>query len=286
MMSPRVYEEHIPGEGMVPFVEIQKVCPRVSSHSHRSAFELVLVKGSFGKRLVGSQSENYGNDDLLLVGPGVIHGWMAEGVTEKEPLNFVLQFNKNSFGSIVQRNEFLALNKMLDNASRAILFSKEIVGFVEEQFRIMANSGPGELISRSLLLLEKLSHLPTRSILMKPELCSVGEDKLNENLAVVIEYISIHSAEVINLDYIAKKVHMSVPSFTRFFRRMTAKSFGDYLITWRIERAYIIIVNTEDKIASIAFRVGFQNLANFNRLFKRHYGKTPRDIRRAVKKKY
>jgi YesN/AraC family two-component response regulator len=285
MMVSKVHEEHIPGEGMLPCIEIQKLCPRVSSHFHRSTFELVLVKGSYGKRLVGTQTEAYGNDDLLLVGPGVIHGWMAEGVLEKEkkPVNYVLQFNEDSFGSIVQRNDFYVMRKMLEEASQALLFSAEIISFAEEQFKIMVDSNPSEVISRSFLLLEKLSRVPRRYLSVGTQIPSLEEDKINKNLAIVMEYISIHSSEVIHLQDIAKRIHMSVPSFTRFFRKKAGTSFGNYLVSWRIERAHMLILNTEEKIASIAFRVGFQNLANFNRIFKRYYKKTPRDVRRAAR---
>ena len=66
----------------------------------------------------------------------------------------------------------------------------------------------------------------------------------------------------------------------RWFKQMTGSSFTAYLNERRLAAAAEALKQTEDTILEIAERVGFENLSNFNRQFKAHYGETPREFRR------
>ncbi|MNN96667.1 HTH-type transcriptional activator RhaS [compost metagenome] len=52
-----------------------------------------------------------------------------------------------------------------------------------------------------------------------------------------------------------------------------------YLIQLRLENAYTLLQTTDRKILDIAMECGFRTLSNFNRLFKRHIGTEPRNVR-------
>ena len=270
-------EEILPWEVNRPIVEIQTHPPKVDAHFHR-AYELVLVKGSYGKRLVGTNGEDFCGRDLLLVGPGVIHGWMSEGLIGEHPTNLVLKFQESHLGiDLISRNEFASLRKMLKESSRALLFEDRIVDEMMSELLLIAKSGPGELMVRLILVLERLSRCAYRKIL---ENHHVDEhpfvDFDIQRLAKILEYISKHSAEPISLQQISVDLNMSVPTFTRFFRRMVGCSFVAYLMKWRLDRARVLLCNGDDSILSISIKVGFNNLAHFNRQFKRRFGSSPR----------
>jgi AraC-like DNA-binding protein len=46
-----------------------------------------------------------------------------------------------------------------------------------------------------------------------------------------------------------------------------------------------LLSDTEESIITVAARVGYNNVSYFNRMFKRHVGKTPSDFRRETKSK-
>jgi AraC-like DNA-binding protein len=58
-------------------------------------------------------------------------------------------------------------------------------------------------------------------------------------------------------------------------------SYIDYVIAMRVGLACRYLLETDGGVAEIAFRVGFNNLSNFNRQFRRLKGWTPRDFRRS-----
>jgi AraC-like DNA-binding protein len=61
-------------------------------------------------------------------------------------------------------------------------------------------------------------------------------------------------------------------------------TFSEFLLAQRLSRAYRMLTEprlAQNAVSTIAFDVGFGDLSYFNRSFKRHYGATPRDIRKA-----
>ena len=68
--------------------------------------------------------------------------------------------------------------------------------------------------------------------------------------------------------------------FMRWFREATGRSYAGYLIEYRLERAAYALRNSEDTVLEIAQRTGFDNLSNFNRLFRRRFEMTPTAFRK------
>jgi AraC-like DNA-binding protein len=149
---------------------------------------------------------------------------------------------------------------------------------VMKELLLFGKAGPSEMIIRAILLLERLSRCPYRKLLDRsPHEDSPASDYDIQLLSTILEYVSIYSVEVISLQRISSDMNMSIPTFTRFFRRMVGCSFVAYLMKWRLDRARILLRNCDDSILSIAYKVGFNNLAHFNRQYKRHFGHTPHE---------
>lgn len=62
-------------------------------------------------------------------------------------------------------------------------------------------------------------------------------------------------------------------------RRNTGKSFSEYLNDYRLEKAMEMLRSTDERIADIAYDVGFANVTYFNRLFKSRFGYSPKELR-------
>ena len=99
------------------------------------------------------------------------------------------------------------------------------------------------------------------------------------------DYIHAHYAEPISLDDIANLISMSPSSCSRFFRTNAGKTVTDYILDVRLGNAARALVDTNDSVSVICYRCGFNNLSNFNRVFKAKKGMTPSDFRRVYMKK-
>ena len=92
-------------------------------------------------------------------------------------------------------------------------------------------------------------------------------------------YIAGHHADPINLDEIAKVMHVSTFYFCKMFKKATGITFTDYLGRVRVEKAKNLLLNPHLRISEIAYAVGFQSLTHFNRVFRDLVGESPTHFR-------
>lgn len=105
------------------------------------------------------------------------------------------------------------------------------------------------------------------------------EEKSLEKIKFIIQYVQNHYSEPITIDQMAELCHYSPSHFMKFFKSHMKTSFIHYLNDYRLTMAYRKLGNSQESILEIAQQNGFDNLSYFNRLFKRKYGVTPREIR-------
>ena len=93
------------------------------------------------------------------------------------------------------------------------------------------------------------------------------------------EYIDKHKTQKLSLANVAKAVGVSVFHFSKVFHKSTGLKFSDYIARVRLEDARIRLLNPNLRISDIAYDVGFQSLTQFNRNFKRVFGRSPTKFR-------
>ena len=69
-------------------------------------------------------------------------------------------------------------------------------------------------------------------------------------------------------------------SFNRFIKKRTGKTFINYVNDKRISYASRSLIETEKSIGEISYQCGFNNIANFNRIFKKSKECTPSEFRK------
>lgn len=77
---------------------------------------------------------------------------------------------------------------------------------------------------------------------------------------------------------------MSPVAFSRFFKLRTGKTLSDYIIDIRLGYASRMLVDSNKTISEICFECGFNNLSNFNRIFKKKRNMTPKLFRAHYRK--
>lgn len=93
------------------------------------------------------------------------------------------------------------------------------------------------------------------------------------------EYIARHLSDRIKLGNIARALNMSPFHFCRTFKQATGRTFVDYLSHVRVDRAKILLRDRGFRVSEIAYEVGFQTLAHFNRTFRKLAGCSPTEYR-------
>ncbi len=95
-----------------------------------------------------------------------------------------------------------------------------------------------------------------------------------------IVYISEHYAEPITREQVALHANVTVSHLSRVLNSRGNASFSDIVNSLRIFRARQLLEQTKLPITQIAYETGYGSIRNFNRIFQKHFGCNPTDLRR------
>ena len=98
----------------------------------------------------------------------------------------------------------------------------------------------------------------------------------------ICDYISSNYDQPISVDTLSEKLNFHRTTLYRLFKKNSGMSPVEYILNYRLEKAYYLIVNTSSLYVDIAFKCGFNDAAYFYRIFKRKYKKTPRQVREEI----
>ncbi|WP_334073077.1 AraC family transcriptional regulator [Paenibacillus sp. A14] len=100
-----------------------------------------------------------------------------------------------------------------------------------------------------------------------------------ERMDGVVGYMEKHFAQKITLDRLADISGFSKYHFSRIFSSITGSTPAVYLTRLRLREAVRLLVETDKTVLEISMLCGFESPSGFNSVFKRHFQKTPSEIR-------
>ena len=80
--------------------------------------------------------------------------------------------------------------------------------------------------------------------------------------------------EKITIDQLTAITCLSRDHFSHLFKKLTGRSVNEYINGMRIDKAEMLIKNTDMNITEIAMATGFNDANYFSRIFRK-YKKTP-----------
>lgn len=104
---------------------------------------------------------------------------------------------------------------------------------------------------------------------------SVREDSADMIISRAKEYIQANYTKDISLEDVASHVFLNSAYFSRFFKKHTNKTFSEYLIHMKIEKAIQLIQENKYKIYEISDMLGYKNSKYFAYQFKQTTGVAP-----------
>lgn len=248
-------------------------------HNHPE-YELNLIVGMSGTRIVGDSTERYNDCDLVLLGPYLYHKWDGDQHLQDmgQPYRVVtIQFSMDLFsGQMFQKERFTKIRQLLKNASLGLKFyGKTIEASRQLIFELAEDKGFSSIIN-FFQLLDLLSVSSEVSFLVSEGFSPQAPRTHSDRIRIAYGYILHHFTDPnLKIGDVAEKVNMSESAFSHFFKKYAFRSFTQFLIDVRIGHACKLLLDTEDTVSQICINSGFNNIANFNRLFKKYRSCTP-----------
>ncbi|MFY0603110.1 MAG: helix-turn-helix domain-containing protein [Flavobacteriaceae bacterium] len=237
-------------------------------HQHQEIQLSYILEGE-GTLIVGDTISHYRKGDILAIGGNLPHLFKSEKNASVKSHMLTLFFTKNGFG-----NSFFDLEELSEVKS---FFHK-----IDNGFKVLSHK---KLLADSFLNIKKsnqlerfilfLQILKTFTKAKKQALSSYNYRKsysANEGKRMqdIMSFTMEHFHETISLSKIAEVAAMTKNAFCKYFKKRTNKTYVQFLNELRIENASkLLLSNRELSIVEIAEKVGFQNISNFNRQFKK-----------------
>ncbi len=107
----------------------------------------------------------------------------------------------------------------------------------------------------------------------------------NNNLSVIkkgIAYINDHYNQNLTLDMAAEHVGLNPAYFSTLFKKEMGVNFSNYVINLKIDKAKLLLKNSNLSLINIAIELGFDNQSYFSNVFKKATGMTPKQYRQSI----
>lgn len=241
-------------------------------------YELTLIVKGNGMRLVGDSYLPFQAGDLVLLGSGIPHTWESDANSYENVAAVVIQFSQDFIANFMNSGAFYKIKKLLQASVRGLFFPNLLVMDIEPQMMTIATEKGVKQITALLNVLHDLAfenYDPLASAFYSPKNSKENETRIN----TVFNYIKQNASSAIVLEQAAASVHLTTGAFCKFFKRMTGKTFSDYVNEIRIGNACTLITQTDKTIAQIAIESGFENQTYFNRVFLKKKNCTPKQFR-------
>ncbi len=235
---------------------------RFPDHLHTHVEWLYLTGGSVCMRIDG---ERYvlGPGDLAMAFPGVVHGY--ENAPGDTACGLLVMFSP----ALV--SDYYALLMRQRPSSPLVRASDELPDIAYAMNAM--SSEEDEAVCKAfiqLVLARTISALSLRD---------AAEIPSHDILKRAIEYLSRNFALDVTLESVSRALGVSKYYLSHLFSDRLHISFRAYINALRMNRAQVMLRSSDMPITRICYDCGFDNQRTFNRVFKEHFGMTPREYR-------
>lgn len=250
---------------------------------HHEVFELNFVEHAAGvRRIVGDSNEVIGEYDLVLItSPDLEHVWEQNTCTSENIREVTIQFYFDmSDDGFFSRNPFHSVRKMMQEARKGLCFPIDAIMHVYNDIDTLSSIQDSfYAFTKFMTILYELSKCEGARTLATSSYAKVEVASDSRRVLKVKNYISNNYMEEIRLATLADLAGMSPSAFSRFFKLHTGRNLSDYIIDMRLGYAGRMLVDTSKSVAEICYACGFNNLSNFNRIFKKKKNCSPTEFR-------
>lgn len=249
-------------------------------HCHPE-YEINLVLGTHGTRVVGDSTEEFGEMDLVIVGSNMPHMWMAD---PSENIQITIQFSADLLKyQIMSKRSFAPIRQMLIDAQQGLQFTGPEGNLIKDKILELTKMQGFQTTMQFLNILNMMATSGRRVLVSNMyDLSNIILTSKSRRIAKVCEHIEKNITQDLSLSEVAALVNMSESAFSHFFKKRTGITYINYVTNLRIAKACNLLADTTHSASEICYDCGFNNISNFIRIFTKKKGMTPIEYRKYI----
>src|SRR5665213_133322 len=249
-------------------------------HYHEEIELNFIENAPHAQRVIGDHVEEIGNIELVLVGSNLQHGWFTNKCTTKNIKEITIQFHRDLFDEkFLQRNQLSIIRTLFQRAGRGVLFSRETTLTIMPRIKQLIQKQGFDSVLELMSILHDLSTSRNFRTLSDSSFNKETHSYNSRRVDKIMEHVNKNFGQNVSLGDASKIAGMTEVSLSRFFKLQTGKTFIDALNDVRLGHASRMLIETTHSVNEIAYKCGFNNMSNFNRIFKKKKDCTPKEFR-------
>lgn len=252
--------------------------PQQPDHCH-NYYEIFYLLSGRCRFLLKDTVYHLEKGDLILISPGDLHHSLYYPGVSCDIINICF---KREYVNLEVLKPWLPADAMDSLRS----FMGSVPALYQEDFhgllgRMLSEHSEVDEYSRAFLVcfLQELLLLLMRHSVMnekEPELLNSRD----ADIMAATKYIYKNFRRPLTLEEVSGIASLSPTYFSKKFKQVTGMGFKEYLNYVRLKHAQTALLTTSNTITDIALEYGFNDSNYFKDLFKRVYGKSPREYRK------
>ena len=245
-------------------------------HWH-AEFEFVYMETGTVHFNIGEKTMDLCEGQGIFINSRILHRMHSENDAVIPNFLFLPTFIAPSDSLIYRKYVLPVLESTTDYYvfSDSLKWQAHILSVMKELIRTSRTDGNELAVS---VLIQEIWSLLSSNIVCVPKDNSMNSSSL-ARLQKMMQFVQQNYTEAISLNDIAEYGEVSISTTLNLFRKVLNTSPINYLISYRLKQATILLTKTEKKISAIALETGFSNTDYFCKTFKRMYSLTPTEYR-------
>lgn len=255
----------------------------INNWHYHAEIELLFIKRSAGTWLIGDHIGYFQSGDVVMTGPNLPHCFRHEAEQMERGETICVKFLPDEVlgDHFLNLPETKDIRNLLSRSSTGLRLEGKVRELAGKMILQMLEDTPGKRLVQLLWLLQEIADsrecVPLSSTGF---IQSRGPSPDEERIKTIFEFTMKHYHERISLDTVAALLHMTRPSFCRFFKNRTRKTYVQFLMEMRVGYACRLLVEDEKTVAEIGYECGYNNISHFNHQFKSITRKKPLEYKR------
>jgi AraC-like DNA-binding protein len=236
-------------------------------HQHEEIQICHILRGE-GTLVIGDSINPYKKGDVIVIGSFIPHVFKSDVEASSVSKMTSLFFTKDSFGhGFFDLEAFQELRSFFEKSSYGfkLIASKNAVSKLFSKINIATKLQRFILFLDLLKILSFAEHQRLSSFIYEKKYTPIEGKRITD----VLEYTFENYDKDVSLELVAQVASMTKNSFCKYFKKITNKTYFEFLKEVRVEYACKLIRKHNDmRIADVAYLCGFKNISNFNKQFK------------------
>ena len=270
----------------VIFYNEEKPHFNVPWHFHPE-IEILYVVESSGICYIGDGIHRFTEGEISIIGDNVPHWWKSDNkyidLKNREGVKaLIIQFKKEIFDeNFINLHEMRSIKNLIGKSQRGIQYTGKSRKMLGDQILKIFRQRGIKRITELIILLDMMA-----KALEFEYHASIGYSKIINSYDFfrfnsIHEYIIRNFTKPISLKEIAERANICPTAFCRYFKQHTGRTFVSFLNEIRIGYACKLMIEEKLPVNIACTESGFNNLAHFNKLYKRIFNLSPTEYLRA-----